>query len=154
MISAYIDETLEAVHIALKGAGLAAMDIEEILLVGSATRTPLIRQRLEQALDMQPRSELDPDLCVATRAAIQTAVISGQQVAGVLVDVTPYTFGTSAWSELNGEPYPYTFILLIRKNTPIPVTKSGASSGSHAPAWEQAPTLQCRKALRHARRFG
>jgi molecular chaperone DnaK (HSP70) len=69
---------------------------------------------------------MNPDLCVAGGAAIQAAVISGKQVAGVLVDVTPYTFGTSAWADLNGEPYPYTFIPLIRKNTPIPVTKSDA----------------------------
>jgi molecular chaperone DnaK len=126
MITPYIDETLEAVHIALKGAELAVTDIHEILLVGGATRTPLVQKRLEQELGMQPRSEVDPELCVAAGAAIQAAVIAGQQVAGVLVDVTPYTFGTSAWSDLNGEPYPYTFIPLIRKNTPIPVTKSDA----------------------------
>ncbi|MEA3274143.1 MAG: Hsp70 family protein [Pseudomonadota bacterium] len=126
MITPYIDETLEATHIALKGAGLAVTDIHEVLLVGGATRTPLVGQRLERGLGMQPRGEVDPELCVAAGAAIQAAVISGQQVAGVLVDVTPYTFGTSAWADLNGEPYPYTFIPLIRKNTPIPVTKSDA----------------------------
>jgi molecular chaperone DnaK (HSP70) len=42
----------------------------------------------------------------------------------VLVDVTPYTFGTSAIAELDGHLYPYTYFPLIRKNTPIPVTKS------------------------------
>jgi len=47
-------------------------------------------------------------------------------VANVLVDVTPYTFGTSALSDRLGELYPYTFIPLIHKNTPIPVTKSEA----------------------------
>jgi molecular chaperone DnaK (HSP70) len=126
MITPYIDETLEAAHIALKGAGLAVTDIQEVLLVGGATRTPLIQQRLENELGMQPRSEMDPELCVAAGAAIQAAVISGQQVSGVLVDVTPYTFGTSAWADLNGEAYPYTYVPLIRKNTPIPVTKSDA----------------------------
>jgi molecular chaperone DnaK (HSP70) len=131
MIAPYIDETLEATHIALKGAGLAVSDIHEVLLVGGATRTPLIQQRLEKDLGIQPRSEVDPDLCVAAGAAIQAAVISGEQVARVLVDVTPYTFGTSAWSELNGEPYPYTYIPLIRKNTPIPVTKSDAFDTMH-----------------------
>jgi molecular chaperone DnaK len=131
MIADYIDETLEAAHTALKGAGLAVTDIQEILLVGGATRTPLVQKRLEQELGMQPRAEVDPDLCVATGAAIQAAVIAGQQVAGVLVDVTPYTFGTSAWAELKGEPYPYTFVPLIRKNTPIPVTKSEAFETMH-----------------------
>jgi molecular chaperone DnaK len=126
MISGYIDETLEAVHIALKGAELAVSDLDEVLLVGGATRTPLVQQRLEQALGMQPRAEVDPDLCVAAGAAIQAAVIAGEQVGSVLVDITPYTFGTSALGDLNGEFYPYKFIPVIRKNTPIPVTKSEA----------------------------
>jgi molecular chaperone DnaK len=126
MISPYIDETLEAVHTALKGANLAVNDIDEVLLVGGATRTPMVQSQLEAELGMQPRAEVDPDLCVAAGAAIQAAVIAGADVSGVLVDVTPYTFGTSAWADLNGEPYPYTFVPLIRKNTPIPVTKSDA----------------------------
>jgi molecular chaperone DnaK (HSP70) len=50
MIAPYIDETLEATHIALKGAGLAVSDIQEILLVGGATRTPLVQERLEREL--------------------------------------------------------------------------------------------------------
>jgi molecular chaperone DnaK (HSP70) len=126
MIAPYIGETLEAVHIALNGAGLTVSDLDEVLLVGGSTRTPLIQQRLEEELRMQPRSEVDPDLCVADGAAIQAAVTAGLQVASVLVDVTPYTFGTSAISELNGDVYPYCYIPLIRKNTPIPVTKSDA----------------------------
>lgn len=126
MIASYIDETLEAVHTALKGAGLSVADLDEVLLVGGATRTPLIQERLEDILGMQPRAEVDPDLCVAAGAAIQAAVIGGQRVAAVLVDVTPYTFGTSAFGDLYGEPYPYTYVPLIRKNTPLPVTKSEA----------------------------
>jgi len=131
MIAPYIGETLEAVHIAVKGAGLSASDLDEVLLVGGATRTPLVQRRLEADLRMQPRSEVDPDLCVATGAAIQAAVIAGQQVGSVLVDVTPYTFGTSAIADLNGQMYPYTFVPLIRKNTPIPVTKSEAFETFH-----------------------
>ena len=126
LIAAYADETLDAVHITLAGAGLTVSDLDEVLLVGGATRTPLIRQRLEEVLGMAPRQEIDPELCVATGAAIQAAVIAGQQVNRVLVDVTPYTFGTNAWSELDGQMYPFTFVPLIHKNTPIPVTKSEA----------------------------
>jgi molecular chaperone DnaK (HSP70) len=124
MIEPYIDETLEAVHVALSGARLTVADIDEILLVGGATRTPLVARRLEEELKLQPRGEVDPDLCVAMGAAIQAALIGGAQTHTVLVDVTPYTFGTGAFGELNGEPYPYCFVPLIRKNTPIPVSKS------------------------------
>ncbi|MCU0834111.1 MAG: Hsp70 family protein [Chromatiaceae bacterium] len=126
MIEPFIAETLEAVHTALSGAGLTVADLHEVLLVGGATRTPLVQRRLEEILRMPPRAEVDPELCVAAGAAIQAAVIAGAQVTSVLVDVTPYTFGTSAIADLHGEPYPFAFIPLIRKNTPIPVTKSEA----------------------------
>lgn len=124
MIQGFIDQTLEALHIALDGAGLSVSCLDEVLLVGGATRTPLIQKRLEEELRLPPRSEVDPELCVAAGAAIQAAQIAGTRVSSVLVDVTPYTFGTSAISELNGEWYPYKFVPLIRKNTAIPVTKS------------------------------
>ena len=124
MIEPYIEETLDAVHVALSGAGLAVADIDEILLVGGATRTPLVVRRLEQDLGKHPRAEVDPDLCVAMGAAIQAALIAGTQTHTVLVDITPYTFGTSALGELDGEPYEHCFVPLIRKNTPVPVSKS------------------------------
>jgi molecular chaperone DnaK (HSP70) len=124
MIHPYIDETLEAVHIALKGAGLTVSDVDEVLLVGGATRTPLVTRRLEEELGLTVRAEVDPELCVANGAAIQAAMIAGETVSTVLVDITPYTFGTSCLGELNGIPYPFTYVPIIHKNTPIPVTKS------------------------------
>jgi molecular chaperone DnaK (HSP70) len=124
MIVGYIDETLEAVHIALKGANLTVSDIDEVLLVGGATRTPIITERLEEDLSLTVRAEVNPDLCVATGAAIQAGMLAGEEVTAVLVDITPYTFGTSVFGELNGVPYPFKYAPMIHKNTPIPVTKS------------------------------
>jgi len=124
MIAPLIDQTLQAVHTALDGANLSVSDIDEILLVGGATRTPLVSQRLEQEVGLQPRSEVNPDLCVANGAAIQGAVISGEKVNSVLVDITPFTFGTSALAEVNGELYPFKFIPIIRKNSAIPICKT------------------------------
>jgi molecular chaperone DnaK (HSP70) len=124
MIEPYIRETLEAVHIALNGAQLTVADIDEILLVGGATRTPLVEERLEREFKRQPRGEVDPDLCVAMGAAIQAAMVAGQEVASVLVDITPYTFGTSAVGEIDGAPTLHRFVPIIHKNTPIPVSKS------------------------------
>jgi molecular chaperone DnaK (HSP70) len=69
---------------------------------------------------------VDADLCVAMGAAIQGAAIAGAEVSAVLVDVTPYTFGTSAIGELDGELYPYQYVPIIARNTPIPVRKSEA----------------------------
>jgi len=126
MIMPFIEETLGAIHIALESAGLTSSQVDEILLVGGATRTPLIRRRLLEAFGKEPRGEVDPDLCVAMGAAIQGAAMAGTEVSAVLVDVTPYTFGTSALGELNGEIYPYTYVPIIPKNTPIPVHRSEA----------------------------
>ncbi|MEO5376527.1 MAG: Hsp70 family protein [Magnetococcus sp. DMHC-6] len=124
MITPYIDKTLEAVHTALNGANLVANHIERILLVGGATRTPLVARRLEEVFGFSPSSEVDPDLCVAMGAAIQAAMIEGQQVSAVLVDVTPYTFGTSVLGELDGEYTPNLFVPVIRKNSSIPISRS------------------------------
>jgi molecular chaperone DnaK len=124
MIAPFIEETLGAIHIALESAGLTSSQVDEILLVGGATRTPLIRRRLVEAFGAQPRGEVDPDLCVAMGAAIQGAAMTGTEVSAVLVDVTPYTFGTSALGELNGELYPYHYVPIIPKNTPIPARMS------------------------------
>ena len=66
MIEPYLAETLAAVQIAMRGPPLRVADLDEVLLVGGATRTPLIERRLERELGRQPRVELDPDLCVAT----------------------------------------------------------------------------------------
>ncbi len=126
MIVDYIDETLEAVHVALNGADLTVADIDEILLVGGSTRTPIVSKRLYQEFQKQPRIEVDPDLCVAAGAAIQAAIIAGQEISGsaVLVDVTPYTYGTSAVGELNGEFYPCMYVPIIHKNSPLPLSKT------------------------------
>lgn len=126
MIEDYINATIDAVHIALKGAKLTVSDIDEIILVGGSTRTPCVRERLFDEFGFEPHSEVDPDLCVAMGAAIQAAMINGQQVDTVLVDVTPYTYGTSALGYLDGEVYPYQFIPIIHKNSVLPARKSEA----------------------------
>lgn len=131
MIEDYINATLDAVHIALKGAKFTASNIDEIVLVGGSTRTPCIRERLFAEFGFEPHSEVDPDLCVAMGAAIQAAMIAGQQVDTVLVDVTPYTYGTSAIGTLNGEFYPYMFVPVIHKNSVLPNRKTEAFMTSH-----------------------
>lgn len=124
MITPFIDETIEAVHTALRDGGLTAFDLDEILLVGGSTRTPFVQNRLEQDLHMAPRGEVDPDLCVAGGAAIQGAILAGDEVTAVLVDVTPYTFGTDTLGELDGMPNRHMYVPIIKKNSPIPIKSS------------------------------
>jgi len=126
MIADYINATMDATHIALKGAKLTASDIDEIILVGGSTRTPCIRERLFDEFGFEPHGEVDPDLCVAMGAAMQAAMIAGQEIGTVLVDVTPYTYGTSALGYLDGMPYPFQFVPIIHKNSVLPARKSEA----------------------------
>jgi molecular chaperone DnaK (HSP70) len=124
MIEEFIDKTFESVHIALSSAKLTVSDLDEVLLVGGSTRTPLVINRLQQELGLTPQATVDPDLCVATGAATQAAVISGEKIDAVLVDITPYTFGLSTFGEMNGMPYPFVFVPLIHRNSVLPVSKS------------------------------
>ncbi len=127
MIAEYVDETFDAIHKALSSANLTTSDIDEILLVGGSTRTPVISERLFEEFRLEPQRNVDPDLCVALGAAIQAASIGGNRVSSVLVDITPYTFGTSAIGPLgDNEFYPHAYVPIIRKNTPLPVRKSEA----------------------------
>ncbi len=128
MIEEYINATIDAVHIALKGAKMIPTDIDEIILVGGSTRTSCVRERLVNEFGIQPHSEVNPDLCVAMGAAIQAAMINGQQVDTVLVDVTPYTYGTAAIGYLNGETYPFMYVPIIHKNSVLPNRKMEAFS--------------------------
>jgi molecular chaperone DnaK len=132
MIQPHINETLEAVHKALDSAGLMASDIEKILLVGGSTRTPIIADKLSEIFHDRPHAEIDPELCVATGAAIQASIIAGEKCNSVLVDVTPYTYGTSYLGFLSdGMLYTDVYKPIIQKNTPIPVTKSEVFFTSH-----------------------
>ncbi|NOQ63755.1 MAG: Hsp70 family protein, partial [Methyloprofundus sp.] len=131
MIEDYINATLDAVHIALSGAQMTSSELDEIILVGGSTRTPCIRERLWNELGLEPHGEVDADLCVAMGAAIQGAMIAGQKVDKVLVDVTPYTYGSSAMGVLDGVPYPYMYVPVIHKNTVLPNRKTEAFQTFH-----------------------
>ncbi|WGS84210.1 Hsp70 family protein [Methylomonas sp. UP202] len=131
LIADHINATLDATHIALKGAKLIASDIDEIILVGGSTRTPCIRERLFDEFGFEPHGEVDPDLCVAMGAAMQAAMINGENIGTVLVDVTPYSFGTCAVGYLDGMPYPYQYVPIVHKNSVLPVRKSEAFETYH-----------------------
>jgi molecular chaperone DnaK (HSP70) len=131
LIADHINATMDATHIALKGAKLTASDIDEIILVGGSTRTPCIRERLFEEFGFEPHGEVDPDLCVAMGAAMQAAMINGEDIGTVLVDVTPYTFGTCAVGYLDGLPYPYQYVPIVHKNSVLPVRKTEAFETFH-----------------------
>jgi molecular chaperone DnaK len=124
MIEADLARTMQAVTKALKDANMLPAAIDQIILVGGSTRIPMISRLLEEKFNIVPHGEIDPDLCVAMGAGIQAAREMGLDDAAVLVDITPYTFGTSAVGMVNGEPCLTQFVPLIRRNTKLPARRS------------------------------
>ncbi len=126
LIEPELGQTRESVNKALNDAGILPVDIDRIILVGGSTRIPRIADMLEEKFKQRPHGEIDPDLCVALGAAIQAGREMGVDTSGVLLDITPYTFGTSAIGEVDGIPTPNMFVPLIRRNTKLPATRTEA----------------------------
>ncbi|QTA86014.1 Hsp70 family protein [Desulfonema magnum] len=126
MIEEDLERTMVSVNQALKDAALLPSAIDKIILVGGSTRIPRISEMLEEKFGRLPHSEIDPDLCVALGAAIQAGREMGFDSTSVLLDITPYTFGTSAIGELDGAPCMTRFVPLIRRNTKLPTAKTEA----------------------------
>lgn len=124
MIMSYVEETIRAIQTTLKDAGITAGSLDRIILVGGATRTPLVTEMIEKEFSIVPRHEINPDLAVAMGAAVEAALIEGQSVDRVLVDITPYTYGTSCINEMDGMWYQHYFAPIIKKNTPLPCSRS------------------------------
>ena len=125
-IDELLARTMRSVTTALDDAGVHPGQLDRILLVGGSTRIPCIARLLAERLGQEPHGEVDPDLCVALGAAVQAGIEMGQDMQSVLVDITPYTFGTSAVGELHGLPYAHQYVPLIRRNTKLPVTRTEA----------------------------
>ncbi len=123
LIEPLIDRTIDCVQQSLDDAKLTPHNIDRLVLVGGSTRIPIISDRLEAKLGRPARRDINPDLCVAMGAAIQAAMIAGDSVGSVLVDITPHSLGIKA---LRSEFGPGSFISakVIHRNTPIPTSRS------------------------------
>ncbi len=98
---------------ALKDAGVEAKEVDRIVFVGGPTRMPVVREYFEGLLGRKAEGGVDPMECVASGAAIQAGVLSGEVGDIVLVDVTPLSLGVET---LGG-----VVSTLIGRNSPIPV---------------------------------
>jgi molecular chaperone DnaK len=101
---------------ALKDAGLEGKDLDEVILVGGATRMPVIQQWVRDVTGKEPNKSVNPDEVVAIGAALQGGVLGGEVKDVLLLDVTPLTLGLET---LGGVLTP-----LIPRNTTIPTRKS------------------------------
>ncbi|WP_287154974.1 molecular chaperone DnaK [Candidatus Solincola tengchongensis] len=102
---------------ALKDAGLEPKDLDHIILVGGATRMPMVQDLVRKlAGGKEPHKGINPDEVVAMGAAIQAGVLKGEVKDVLLLDVTPLSLGIET---LGG-----VFTKLIERNTTIPTRKS------------------------------
>ncbi len=124
LIEPLLAKTLTCVDQSLDDARLHAQQIDKVILVGGASRTPLVHRLLERRVGRELHTEVDPDLCVAMGAAVQGGLINGIDVGPVLVDITPHTLGVAALADLHGMLSEHRFVPVIHRNTPLPATRS------------------------------
>jgi molecular chaperone DnaK len=107
-----LDRCVKPFEQAIKDAGLKLSDLHEVVLVGGSTRMPMVQKLIQKLTGKEPRKGVNPDEVVAAGAAIQAAVLTGEQKGMVLVDVTPLSLGIET---AGGVMTP-----MIERNTPVP----------------------------------
>jgi molecular chaperone DnaK len=111
-----VERCVGPVKQALADAKLSENQIDEVILVGGATRTPAVQQLVRRLLGKEPNQSVNPDEVVAVGAAIQAGVLAGEVKEVLLLDVTPLSLGVET---LGG-----VMTRIIERNTTIPVRRT------------------------------
>ncbi len=116
MVGEYIEKSIELVKQTLKEAGLAASEINEVVMVGGQTRMPKIIEEVKKLFGKEPNKEVNPDEVVAIGAAVQGGIMQGNVKDVLLLDVTPLSLGIETMGGVD--------TILIAKNTTVPTGKT------------------------------
>ncbi len=111
-----IERCKDPIQRTIRDSKLSKDKIDKVILIGGPTRMPLVQKFIENFVEKKPERGIDPMECVASGAAIQGSILSGESKDLVLLDVTPLTLGIET---MGGVMTP-----LIEKNTTIPIKKS------------------------------
>jgi molecular chaperone DnaK (HSP70) len=114
LIRPVVDRTMAPVKQALADAQLKPSELDEVVLVGGTTRTPLIRRTVQEFFDRKPHTELNPDEVVALGAAVQANILDKGVKNMLLLDVTPLSLGI--------ETYGGAVAKVIPRNSTIPAS--------------------------------
>lgn len=131
LIEPFVERTISSVDEALRDAELTIHQFDDLVLVGGSTRIPLVEERLREEFQREPSRAVDPDLAVALGAAVQAAMIEGDSVGPVLVDVTPHTLGIEVLEGMSFFGPQLGFSPIIHRNSPLPARYEQAYSTVH-----------------------
>jgi molecular chaperone HscC len=118
---------------ALGDAGLTRAQLDEVILVGGATRMPVVVRRVTELLGREPRRRLNPDEVVALGAAVQAGLVGRAAAVEDLVvtDVAPFTLGVEISKQFGTERRDGYFDAVIDRNTTVPVSRVKRYSTVH-----------------------
>jgi molecular chaperone DnaK len=111
-----LERTKQPFLSALKDAGVAAKDLNEVVLVGGSTRMPMVQDLVRSLTGKDPHKGVNPDEVVAVGAALQAGVLGGEVSDLLLLDVTPLSLGLETMGSV--------MTVLIPRNTTIPTKKT------------------------------
>lgn len=119
---------------AMSDAGLTRQQINDVILVGGATRMPQISEMLTEVFGRVPRCTLDPDHVVALGAAIQGGLVQLDKAVTdmVVTDVCPFTLGVEISKDIAGTSRAGYFSPLISRNSTIPISRMEEFFTAHA----------------------
>ena len=131
LIAELLDGTLVAFNQALTDAGISTHQLDRILFVGGSTRIPRVWEMVAQHTGRQPFVAINPDEAVALGAGVQAAIIAGDPIDAILVDVTPRSLGIEVAAIEFGQLVSDRFSPIIHRNTTIPTTHTQRFSAIH-----------------------
>ena len=131
LIESWVDRTLECVSRALVDCSMTIHQIDDLVIVGGSTRVPLVTEKVRTQFLKEPSRAVDPDLAVGLGAAVQAAMLQGESVGPVLVDVATHTLGIEVCRNMSFWGPEMGYAPIIHRNSPLPARFEDSFSTMH-----------------------